>query len=193
MNAGPLPSLAGARCALRPLSETDADDVHLVFGDAEAMRYWDNVPAPTLAETARRLGAFLSLPPLWAGAWHVRDQAGFIGCVFYHHREAWNRRLELGWIALRARWGQGLMVEAVGAVLAHAFAPEAQGGMGANRIELSGFTEAMRERLRAYGLFTEIISWKLRFFVPIGAAGPTVLAKLLDTYPVTRILDREAA
>ena len=44
--------------------------------------------------------------------------------------------------------------------------------MGANRIELSGFTEAMRERLRAYGLFTEIISWKLRFFVPIDAAGP---------------------
>jgi hypothetical protein len=65
--------------------------------------------------------------------------------------------------------------------------------MGANRIELSGFTEAMRERLRAYGLFTEIISWKLRFFVPIDAAGPTVLAKLLDTYPVTRISDREAA
>jgi hypothetical protein len=65
--------------------------------------------------------------------------------------------------------------------------------MGANRIELSGFTEAMRERLRAYGLFTEIISWKLRFFVPIDAAGPTALGKLLDTYPMVRISDREAA
>jgi hypothetical protein len=65
--------------------------------------------------------------------------------------------------------------------------------MGANRIELSGFTEAMRERLRAYGLFTEIISWKLRFFVPIDANGPTILGKLLDTYPLTRISDREAA
>ncbi len=65
--------------------------------------------------------------------------------------------------------------------------------MGANRIELSGFTEAMRERLRAYGLFTEIISWKLRFFVPIDANGPTVLGKLLETYPVARISDREAA
>ena len=65
--------------------------------------------------------------------------------------------------------------------------------MGANRIELSGFTEAMRERLRAYGLFTEIISWKLRFFVPIDPNGPTVLGKLLDTYPVARISDREAA
>ncbi len=65
--------------------------------------------------------------------------------------------------------------------------------MGANRIELSGFTEAMRERLRAYGLFTEIISWSLRFFVPIDTTGPTVLGKLLDTYPVARIGEREAA
>ena len=65
--------------------------------------------------------------------------------------------------------------------------------MGANRIELSGFTEAMRERLRAYGLFTEIISWKLRFFVPVDASGPTILGKLFEIYPVSRISDREAA
>ncbi|MCM2449016.1 strawberry notch-like NTP hydrolase domain-containing protein [Agrobacterium vitis] len=65
--------------------------------------------------------------------------------------------------------------------------------MGANRIELSGFSETMRERLRAYGLFTEIISWKLRFFVPVDATGITVLGKLLETYPVARIGEREAA
>jgi predicted RNA methylase len=65
--------------------------------------------------------------------------------------------------------------------------------MGANRIELTGFTESMRERLRAYGLFTEIISWKLRFFVPVDATGVAVLAKLLDTYPIERIAEREAA
>ncbi|MQW87814.1 strawberry notch family protein [Sinorhizobium saheli] len=65
--------------------------------------------------------------------------------------------------------------------------------MRANRIELSGFSEAMRDRLRAYGLFTEIISWKLRFFVPVDATGVTVLGKLLETYPVARIGEREAA
>ncbi len=65
--------------------------------------------------------------------------------------------------------------------------------MGANRIELTGFTDTMRERLRAYGLFSEIISWKLRFFVPVGAAGPEVVAKLLDRLPVERISEREAA
>ncbi|MFC3677076.1 strawberry notch-like NTP hydrolase domain-containing protein [Ferrovibrio xuzhouensis] len=65
--------------------------------------------------------------------------------------------------------------------------------MSAHRLELTGFTEAMRDRLRAYGLFSEIISWKLRFFVPADATGPTVLAKLLDTFPVARISEREAA
>jgi len=65
--------------------------------------------------------------------------------------------------------------------------------MGANRIELSGFTEAMRDRLRTYGLFSEIISWKLRFFVPVDTSGPAILGKLLDTYPVERISEREAA
>ncbi|WP_374321601.1 strawberry notch-like NTP hydrolase domain-containing protein [Brevundimonas sp.] len=65
--------------------------------------------------------------------------------------------------------------------------------MGANRIELSGFTDTMRDRLRAYGLFSEIISWKLRFFVPVDSSGPAILGKLLDTYPVERISEREAA
>jgi predicted RNA methylase len=65
--------------------------------------------------------------------------------------------------------------------------------MGANRIELAGFAEAMRDRLRAYGLFSEIISWKLRFFVPADANGVAVLGKLLETYPIERICEREAA
>jgi predicted RNA methylase len=65
--------------------------------------------------------------------------------------------------------------------------------MGANRIELSGFTDTMRDRLRAYGLFSEIISWKLRFFVPVDATGPAIIGKLLATYPVERISEREAA
>ncbi|MGY4467450.1 hypothetical protein ACVWWK_003159 [Bradyrhizobium sp. LB9.1b] len=53
--------------------------------------------------------------------------------------------------------------------------------------------DAMRDRLRAYGLFGEIISWKLRMFVPADASGARVLAKVLDTYPVERIGEREAA
>ncbi len=65
--------------------------------------------------------------------------------------------------------------------------------MGANRIELSGFTDTMRQRLTAYGLFHEIISWKLRMFVPVDANGPAILGKLFERWPVERIGEREAA
>jgi hypothetical protein len=47
--------------------------------------------------------------------------------------------------------------------------------------------------LRRYGLFTEIISWKLRMFVPTDADGAEVLAKVLDRYAIERIAEREAA
>jgi hypothetical protein len=65
--------------------------------------------------------------------------------------------------------------------------------MGVNRIELTGFTEGMRDRLRAYGLFSEIISWKLRFFVPVGTDGAGVLAKLFNLWTISRISEREVA
>jgi hypothetical protein len=65
--------------------------------------------------------------------------------------------------------------------------------MGANRIELSGFTDTMRDRLNAYGLFHEIISWKLRMFVPVDSSGAAILAKIMARYAVERITGREAA
>jgi len=65
--------------------------------------------------------------------------------------------------------------------------------MGANRIELSGFNDTTRDRLKAYGLFHEIISWKLRMFVPTDANGIGVLSKVLEHYPVERAGERDAA
>ena len=65
--------------------------------------------------------------------------------------------------------------------------------MGANRIELSGFSDTMRERLSACGLFHEIISWKLRMFVPTDDKGAAVVGRLLDRWPVQRIGEKEAA
>ena len=65
--------------------------------------------------------------------------------------------------------------------------------MGANRIELSGFSDTLKDRLKTYGLFAEIISWKLRLFVPTDPSGVDVLAGLLDRYPVARVAEREAA
>jgi hypothetical protein len=65
--------------------------------------------------------------------------------------------------------------------------------MGAARVELAGFSAGMVGRLKAEGLTSEIIAWKLRLFVPTGGAGPAILGALLDRHPLARVADRQAA
>jgi predicted RNA methylase len=65
--------------------------------------------------------------------------------------------------------------------------------MNTPRIELTGFTDAMRDRLTAFGLFHEIIAWKLRMFVPTDSVGTDILARLLDRFPLIRVAERAAA
>lgn len=65
--------------------------------------------------------------------------------------------------------------------------------MNVPRIELTGFNDLAVERLKALGLISEIVSWKLRLFVPTGAAGPDVLARLMERYPLQRVAERHAA
>lgn len=62
--------------------------------------------------------------------------------------------------------------------------------MGAHRIELSGFSEAAKDRLKADGFFSEIIGWKLRLFCPTDADGVAILDRLLARCSVARLHDR---
>jgi hypothetical protein len=52
------------------------------------------------------------------------------------------------------------------------------------RIELQGFDANAVPALKAAGLISEIISWKLRLFVPMNEEGLRILAALLDRHPV---------
>ena len=45
-------------------------------------------------------------------------------------------------------------------------------------------------RLKALGLISEIISWKLRLFIPTGAEGTAILAVLLDRHALVGVTDR---
>jgi len=62
--------------------------------------------------------------------------------------------------------------------------------MNENRVELTGFTAGMVDALKARGLFGEIISWKLRLFVPVAEAGNAIFESLTDRWPLTEIADR---
>jgi hypothetical protein len=61
------------------------------------------------------------------------------------------------------------------------------------RIELTGFTDGMVERLKATGLISEIVAWKLRLFVPTGSSGPAILATLMERHPLVRVADKSVA
>jgi hypothetical protein len=65
--------------------------------------------------------------------------------------------------------------------------------MGDFRIEVSGFTDGMVDRLKAMGLVSEIIAWKLRLFVPVRTDGPAILGALMERYPLVRIAERPSA
>jgi hypothetical protein len=59
--------------------------------------------------------------------------------------------------------------------------------MNRQRLELTGFSDSLVERLKALGLVSEIIAWKLRLFVPLGEEGARIIARILDLYPLLRV------
>jgi len=61
------------------------------------------------------------------------------------------------------------------------------------RVELIGCTDAMIPRLKALGLISEIISWKLRLFIPTSAGGSDILASLLERRTLVGVTERTAA
>lgn len=58
------------------------------------------------------------------------------------------------------------------------------------RIELAGFTDGMRDRLRSIGLFSEMIAWKVRFFIPASNDGQAVLSRLMELHRVVDVAGR---
>ena len=61
------------------------------------------------------------------------------------------------------------------------------------RIELTGFNDLGIERLKAMGLISEIVSWKLKLYVPTGAVGADVLERLFERFPLQGLAARKAA
>src|SRR5262245_9303749 len=86
------------------------------------MRFWNSRPTNTMAETAKAL-RWLSktTSPYDHLAWSIckktNDQC--IGMVNYHHRDARNRRLEVGYIIAPKHQRNGFGTEAVQAIVSY--------------------------------------------------------------------------
>lgn len=85
-----------------------------------------------------------------------------------------------------------LMEGRIGVQLADGLSLRRSRVMSDYRVELDGFTDATVPRLKALGLLSEIISWKLRLFIPTGE-GPAVLARVLQRHCLVGVTDRASA
>ncbi|AMB44354.1 hypothetical protein [Methylobacterium sp. AMS5] len=58
--------------------------------------------------------------------------------------------------------------------------------MGEDRIELIGSSDSARAGLKAIGLFSEVIAWRTRLFIPTGERGEAVLTAVLERHALLR-------
>jgi hypothetical protein len=66
--------------------------------------------------------------------------------------------------------------------------------MNAFRIELTGYSDSAMPQLKALGLVSEIIAWRLRLFVPTAEdRGPGILKAILDRHPLLHANARASA
>lgn len=122
--------LRTVRLELRPLQEEDAEALFALFSDAEAMRYWSE---PAWTEN--------HAPALIAHS-HVRMREGGALCLvlapttdgpivgYVNLFSFMAGRAEIGYILARNAWGNGLMHEALRALIPYGFSK-----LGLHRIE----------------------------------------------------------
>jgi P-loop containing NTP hydrolase pore-1/C-terminal domain on Strawberry notch homologue len=80
-------------------------------------------------------------------------------------------------------WG-ALMERGASVALAGGLSLRRARVMDAERCEVMGFSDGAVDQLKALGLMSEIITWRLRLFIPTTGAGVAVLGALLDRHPV---------
>ncbi|NDW01359.1 strawberry notch family protein [Salipiger sp. PrR002] len=190
---------------IRPLDASTVpakvmEDTHWLEADRAAFSAaWtaELVEVPEFSETTLHIVAGLLLP-IWKQL--PQDETRVYRLQTDDGQRIIGRRVSPAWVAttlaadapkLSAAQVHALVLEGKTVVcLSEGMELHCSRVMGANRIELSGFSEAAKDRLKADGFFSEIISWKLRLFCPTDADGVAILDRLLARCPVARLHDR---
>lgn len=124
-------TLTTPRLVLRAIRLEDADAFHPIYSDPETMRYWSDKPVKNLEQTLETVRADVEALAQGKGLfWSVCLDGAVIGkCVLFQFSMR-NLRAEIGYVLRREFWGKGLMQEALGEVIRHAFED-----LGLHRIE----------------------------------------------------------
>ena len=107
--------LTTKRLLLRRVRMEDLEDLHLVFSNAKAMRYWDSLPYESPAQTRKLVSAMVAAVSDESDDFVIEHNGRVIGKA-----GCW-RLGEIGYILHPDFWGKGLAQEALSAVIPHNF------------------------------------------------------------------------
>ena len=118
------PSLSTNRLFLRQIQPQDAEDLFKTFSDEEAMRFYGHEPHRSVDEThalIEQIQARYARREAIRWGITLKGEGRVIGSCGFHQFDTGFHRAETGYELHRTFWGQGVMTEAVSAILTYGF------------------------------------------------------------------------
>jgi ribosomal-protein-alanine N-acetyltransferase len=118
------PSLTTNRLVLRQITFRDAEDLFATLSDEEAMQFYGHEPHQSVDETHALIEQIQVRYTRREGIrWGItrKGEDRVIGSCSFHHFDAGFHRAETGYELQRVWWGQGIMTEAMSAILTYGF------------------------------------------------------------------------
>jgi ribosomal-protein-alanine N-acetyltransferase len=110
------PVMESARLRMRPLTPDDAEAMHVIYSDPEAMRWWSHPPYSSLDETRDKLAKNIASPDWRAWAITLKGDDTAIGTLAANEKRQ-GRVVEIGYSLARPHWRNGYAREAVSRLL----------------------------------------------------------------------------
>ncbi|PXW70637.1 ribosomal-protein-alanine N-acetyltransferase [Loktanella sp. PT4BL] len=108
--------LVTKRLVLRAARQGDLMDLHAIFSDPRAMRYWSTLPHDSPARTQENLDRLIAHADGLLTYFVIEKDGRVIGTAGMHQAD------EVGFILHPEYWRQGIISEAMGAIIPHLFA-----------------------------------------------------------------------
>ncbi|OQY24324.1 MAG: hypothetical protein B6I35_01860 [Anaerolineaceae bacterium 4572_32.2] len=166
------PHLETERLVLRRLHLSDAKSLFAILADEEVTRFYDDEAFTEISQAREQLES-------WASGFDVRrcvrwgitlrEDGNVIGTCGYYGFHGWHTRASIGYELARSHWRQGIMTEALGAVIEFGFRE-----VGLNRIQAVVMPEnegsdKLLEKLgfRREGVLREYENWGEKGYVDV--------------------------
>ncbi len=118
------PQLETERLVLRELRSDDAGSLFAVLGDEEVTQFYDDEVLKDISQASTQIEAWgAGFKARRCIRWGIaqRENGKIIGTCGYYGFHSWYERAGIGYELARPFWRQGIMTEALGAIIAFGF------------------------------------------------------------------------